>query len=74
MKTYTRIIIVGSGRGPVECVVTDRRYQRKPKPTHPWATWKPGYLSSRDKALHRQPKKREPDESTRVQEHSQPEG
>lgn len=35
----------------------DRRYQRKPAANHPWASWKPGYLSKSDKYLQRMPKK-----------------
>lgn len=34
---------------------TDPRYQRKPKPTHPWVGWQPGLFSKADAEKRRQP-------------------
>jgi len=33
----------------------DKRFQRKPKPDHPWVGWQPGKFSAADKAKNRQP-------------------
>lgn len=46
----------------------DRRYQRKPKPDHPWVGWRPGLFSSADKQRSRKPMKKEPHEDLREQE------
>lgn len=37
----------------------DRRYRRKPKKDHPWAGWRPGLFSNRDKARERKPQREE---------------